>query len=65
MKITRAWALVYFCNNSKALHTEVVEDYSGAAIITAVRQDFTMMNMPTQITTDPGRNFIKAKSLFS
>ena len=64
-KISKVWALVYLCDNSKALHTEVVEDYSRAALITALRQAFAIRNMPAQITTDPGRNFIKAKSLFS
>ena len=65
MKISRVWALVYLCDNSKALHTEVVEVYSGAALIIALRQAFAMRNMPTQITTDPGRNFVEAKLLFS
>ena len=64
-KISKVWALVYLCNNSKALHTEVVEDYSGAVLITALRQAFAVRNMPAQITTNPGRNFVKAKSLFS
>ena len=64
-RISKVWALIYLCNNSKALHTEVVEDYSGAALITALRQAFAVRNMPAQITTDLGRNFIKAKLLFS
>ena len=42
-----------------------MEDYSGAVLITALRQAFAVRNMPAQITTDPGRNFVKAKSLFS
>ena len=65
MKISKVCVLVYLCDNSKALHTEVVENYSGAALITALRQAFVMRNMPAQISTDPGRNFVKAKSLFS
>ena len=65
MRISKVWVLVYLCDNSKALHTEVVEDYSGTALIVALRQAFAMRNMPAQISTDPGRNFVKAKSLFS
>ena len=64
-RISRVWVLIYLCDNTKALHTEVVEDYSGAGLITALRQTFAVRNMPAQITTDPGRNFVKAESLFS
>ena len=52
-------------NSTKAFHSEVVEDYSGARLISALRQAFAVRNMPSQITTDPGRNFVKAKSLFT
>ena len=42
-----------------------MEDYSWEALITALRQAFTVRNMPAQITTDLGRNFVKAKLLFT
>ena len=65
MRIMKVWVLVYICDNSIALQTEVMENYSGTALIVALRQAFEIRNMPAQISTDPGRNFIKAKSLFS
>jgi len=64
-RISKVWELIYLCDNTKALHTEVVEDYSGAGLITALKQAFTVMNMPAQITTDPGRSFVKTKPLFT
>ena len=58
-------ALIYLCDNTNPLHTEMVEDYSRAGLITALRQAFNVRNLPSQIMTEPGRNFFKAKSLFT
>ena len=31
--VSQVWALIYLCNITKALHTEIVEDYSGAGLL--------------------------------
>ena len=31
--VSKVWALIYLCDSTKALHTEVVKDYSGTGLI--------------------------------
>jgi hypothetical protein len=62
---TKVWVLIYLCDQSKALHIEIVEDYSGPGLVKALKQAFAVRNTPSQITTDPGKNFVRARTLLS
>ena len=55
---TMVWVLLYLCDVSKALHLELVENYSGPAMVTALKSVFAIRNCPSQISTDPVRNFV-------
>ena len=54
-KTSKVWVLLYLYDHTKALHNEVVEDYSGAEMVIALQQTFTIRNMPSQLTFDPGQ----------
>merc|ERR1712030_195280 len=58
----KTWVLMYLCDVSKALHTEIVESCSAESMINSLRSCFSIRNTPFQITADPGRNFVGAKS---
>ena len=55
---TKVWVLIYLCDVTKALHLELVEKYFGPALVSALKQVFAICNMPSQITMEPGRNFV-------
>ena len=61
----KVWILIYLCDVSKALHCELVEDYSGPGLVNALRTVFSLRNTPSKISSDPGRNMVRAKSLIS
>ena len=59
---TKAWVLLYLCDVSKALHTEIVDSSTSTAIINAFHSCFSVRNTPAQISTDPGTCFVGAKT---
>jgi hypothetical protein len=61
----KIWILIYQCDVSRALHTELVENYSGTGLVNALRTVFATRNTPVRISADPGRNIIRAKALMS
>ena len=58
----KVWVLMYLCDVSKALHTEVIDSMSSSAIINALRSCFAIRNTPEQISSDPGKCFVGAKN---
>ena len=60
---TKLWVLLYVCDVSRALHTEVVESCTGQAMVNALRSIFAIRNTPERITADPGKNFVNASKL--
>merc|ERR1711867_326868 len=58
----KVWVLMYLCDVSKALHTEVIDSMSSSAIINAFRSCFALRNTPEQISSDPGKGFVGAKN---
>ena len=61
--ICMVWVLVHLCNNSKALHLELIESYSTDSLVTALAKVFTIRNIPSKIQTDAGTNFKKSRSM--
>merc|ERR1712089_54307 len=61
-KQSKVWILMYLCDVSKALHTEVIDSLSSSAIINAFRSCFALRNTPEQISSDPGKCFVGAKN---
>jgi len=61
-KQSKVWILMYLCDVSKALHTEVIDSMSSSAIINAFRSCFALRNTPEQISSDPGKGFVGAKN---
>ena len=49
----KVWVLMYLCDVSKALHTEVIDSMSSSALINAFRSCFAIRNTPEQISSDP------------
>ncbi|XP_055622824.1 uncharacterized protein LOC129766326 [Toxorhynchites rutilus septentrionalis] len=58
-KIT-AYACIFICFATKAVHLEVVEDQSAAAFISALLRFTSVRGVPEVIYSDNGRNFIGA-----
>merc|ERR1712177_28830 len=61
-KQSKVWILMYLCDVSKALHTEVIDSMSSSSIINAFRSCFALRNTPEQISSDPGKGFVGAKN---
>ena len=61
--MVKVWILIYLCDISKALHTEVVDSMASSAIINAFRSCFAIRNTPAQISSDPGKCFVGAKNI--
>ena len=59
--MVKVWILIYLCDISKALHTEVVDSMASSAIINAFRSYFAIRNTPAQISCDPRKCFVGAK----
>ena len=59
---SKIWVLMYLCDVSKALHTEVIDSMSSSSIINAFRSCFALRNTPEQISSDPGKGFVGAKN---
>ena len=49
----KVWVLMYLCDVSKALHTEVIDSMSSSALKNAFRSCFYIRNTPEQISSDP------------
>ena len=58
----KVWILIYLCDVSKVLHTEIVDSMSSSAIINAFRSCFAIRNTPEQISIDPGKCFVGANN---
>merc|ERR1712240_816853 len=58
----KVWVLMYLCDVSKALHTEVIDSMSTSALINVFRYCFAKRNTPEQISSDPGKCFVGAKN---
>ena len=56
----KTWILIYLCNVTKALHLQLVENYSAKAVTTALNTVFGLRNLPSKITTDAGKNVTKS-----
>merc|ERR1712208_121700 len=59
---SKIWVLMYLCDVSKAIHTEVIDSMSSSSIINAFRSCFAIRNTPEQISSDPGKGFVGAKN---
>ena len=59
----KTWILIYLCNVTKALHLQIVENYSATAVTTALNTVFGIRNLPNKITTDAGKNVTKSRKL--
>ena len=57
----KIWILIYLCNVTKALHLQLVENYSAKAVTTALNTVFGIRNLPNKITTDAGKNVVKSR----
>ena len=56
-KEKKVWALIYLCNNSKALHLQTVENSTAKGITTALNSVFGIRNLPSKITSDAGKTW--------
>merc|ERR1712105_581917 len=63
-KEKKVWSLIYLSSNSKALHLQVVENYTAKAVTTALNNIFRIRNLPSKSTSDAGKNIGKSRSLF-
>ena len=59
----KVWILIYLCDISKALYTEVVDSIASSAIINALRSCFAIRITPAQISRDPGKCFVGTKNI--
>ena len=59
----KTWILIYLCNVTKALHLQIVENYSAKAVTTALNTVFGIRNLPNKITTDARKNITKSRKL--
>ena len=59
----KTWILIYLYNVSKALHLQLVENYSAKAVIIALNTVFTIRNLPNHITMDAGKNIMRSRKL--
>ncbi|XP_055633517.1 uncharacterized protein LOC129773882 [Toxorhynchites rutilus septentrionalis] len=57
---TTAYACIFICFATKAVHLEVVEDQSTAAFISALLRFTSVRGIPEVIYSDNGRNFVGA-----
>ena len=51
------------CVGTKALHMELVEEYSANALLTALGKCFARRNLPASTVTDRGTQMVKARKL--
>ena len=59
---TKIWILMYLCDVSKALHTEILDSITFKSGIYASKSCFAIKNTPSQIYTDPGTPLIGVKN---
>ncbi|XP_062557404.1 uncharacterized protein LOC134222276 [Armigeres subalbatus] len=57
-----AYACIFVCFATKAVHLEVVEDQSAAAFISALLRFTSIRGVPEVVYSDNGRNFVGASS---
>ena len=57
IKSHKAWISVFVCFAVKAIHLELVHDYSTASFIAAFRRFVARRRIPTDVYTDNGTNF--------
>ena len=62
---TKVGVLIYICNNSRAMETEVVHGYDTEVLIKGLCQVFSIQNFLDKITSDPRCNMVKSRSLLS
>ena len=62
-KKRKTWVLNYFCNISKALHLQLVENYSVKAVPNPLNTVFRVRNLSNTIVRDAGRNITKTRKL--
>ena len=61
--MVKVWILIYLCDISKALHTEVVDSMASSSFMNVLRSCFAIRITPAQISSDPGKCFVGAKNI--
>ncbi|XP_043481817.1 uncharacterized protein LOC122510922 [Leptopilina heterotoma] len=59
-KSHKAWIVVFVCFDVKAIHLELVDDYTSAAFLAAFRRFTSRRSLPTDLYSDNGTNFREA-----
>lgn len=58
----KVWGIVYCCMASRAIHSDVVSDQSAEGFLLAYQRFTALRGHPKKLWSDPGSNFVGAKS---
>ena len=59
----KVWGVVFCCMASRALHIDLVNSLSTESFLMAYQRFTAIRGHPTKVWSDPGTNFVGAKSL--
>ena len=62
-KKRKTWVIIKLCNMSKALHLQLVKNYSVKVVTTALNTVFEVRNKPNTIVKGIGKNVMKSIKL--
>ena len=60
-KTTKHYGVIFTCLNSRAVHLELVEDYSTIEFLQTLRRFFAIRGQPTLMTSDDGTQLVGAE----
>ena len=61
--LSKAYVSLFICLATRAIHLELVSDLTASAFIAALRRFMARRGIPSQLYSDNGTNFRKARTI--